>query len=403
MPRQQLAPALGAAHGPCQRLGQVQPAAVPALRGGDRDEPGGAEVRLGTVPALRGVAQMGLPGLQGQSLGRRAAMRLRVPAGVLRAAGAAFRGCAERLSQLRSGDGHSSTSIACRSLPRTFPAPGMASPRSGRGRRISPGSSSLTRPRGRAAGWYPPARRSKLGAGWSIPLHRIFRRPGPNCRRACSAQRPWRPRARNVERTDPAAARALYRQSLAIAADLPEALAGLKRTPPDAPTSLDAQVLGDRIRLSWTPPPPDGLGPLTFVVVRKRGGALEHPGDGTRIAEVSTSEFDDMHVTPGDTVGYAVLSKRGSCRVGRRDLTRPVPFPGRREGRPGRIPKSRGRARLVASSRRLRSASDSQTGRSAQEPRDGDRIPAALDHALDRNLDPNEVYHYGIYAHLCDG
>ena len=53
---------------------------------------------------------------------------------------------------------------------------------------------------------------------------------------------------------------------------------------------------GDRIRLSWTPPPPDGLGPLTFVVVRKRGGALQHPGDGTRIAEVSTSEFDDMHV-----------------------------------------------------------------------------------------------------------
>ena len=25
-------------------------------------------------------------------------------------------------------------------------------------------------------------------------------------------------------------------------------------------------------------------------------------------------------------------------------------------------------------------------------------FPAALDHALDRNLDPNEVYHYGIYA-----
>ena len=33
-----------------------------------------------------------------------------------------------------------------------------------------------------------------------------------------------------------------------------------------------------------------------------------------------------------------------------------------------------------------------------KNPRDGDRIPAALDHALDRNLDPNEVYHYGIYA-----
>ena len=33
-----------------------------------------------------------------------------------------------------------------------------------------------------------------------------------------------------------------------------------------------------------------------------------------------------------------------------------------------------------------------------KNPRDGERIPAALDHALDRNLDPDEVYHYGIYA-----
>ena len=79
---------------------------------------------------------------------------------------------------------------------------------------------------------------------------------------------------------------------------------------PDPPTALDGQVYGDRIRLSWTPPPPDGLGSLTFVVVRKGGGTLLHPGDGTRIAEVSTCEFDDTHATPGESVGYAVLSKR---------------------------------------------------------------------------------------------
>ena len=54
---------------PRQRLSQVQSVAVPALRRGDRDEPDRAEVRLGAVPALRGVAQMGLPGLQDQSLG----------------------------------------------------------------------------------------------------------------------------------------------------------------------------------------------------------------------------------------------------------------------------------------------------------------------------------------------
>ena len=51
-----------------------------------------------------------------------------------------------------------------------------------------------------------------------------------------------------------------------------DALAGLNRCPPDAPTGLEMQVLRDRVRLSWTPPPPDGLGPLTFAVMRKRGG-----------------------------------------------------------------------------------------------------------------------------------
>src|SRR5262249_5330639 len=93
-------------------------------------------------------------------------------------------------------------------------------------------------------------------------------------------------RARKLERADPPSARNFYRQSLEIAADLPEALAGLARTPPDPPTAMDAKVLGDRIRLTWTPPPPDGFGPITFVVLRKRNGVLEHPSDGTRIAEV---------------------------------------------------------------------------------------------------------------------
>ncbi len=119
--------------------------------------------------------------------------------------------------------------------------------------------------------------------------------------------------ARPLERTEPPAARNFYRQALEIAADLPEALAGLARTPPDPPTAMDAQVLGDRIRLLWTPPPPDGCGPLTFVVVRKRNGILAHPGDGTRIAEMNAPEFDDRDVTPGETVGYAVLSKRGEA------------------------------------------------------------------------------------------
>jgi hypothetical protein len=205
-------------------------------------------------------------------------------------------------------------------------------------------------------------------------------------------------RARNLERTDPAAARSLYRQCLGIAADLPDALTGLKRTPPDPPSELDGQVLGDRIRLSWTPPPPDGLGPLTFVVVRKRGSALLHPGDGTRIAEVSTAEFDDMHVTPGDTVGYAVLTKRAGVESVTAISLGPFIFLAdvkdvRVELHHHEVELAWTLPRGVSEVRVMR-----KQGGPPKSPRDGDRIPSALDHAMDRNLDPNEVYHYGIFA-----
>ena len=149
--------------------------------------------------------------------------------------------------------GHWSTWVACRSLRRIFPALGMAWLRSGRGKRILPGFNLLTKLHGRAGGWYPRGAveawsrlvdpdSPELQAAWGELSRDLLRAE------ALVAK------ARNVERSDPPAARALYRQSLTIAADLPDALAGLKRTPPDAPTSLDAQVLGDRIRLCWNPP-----------------------------------------------------------------------------------------------------------------------------------------------------
>ena len=205
-------------------------------------------------------------------------------------------------------------------------------------------------------------------------------------------------RARNAERTDPATARDLYRQSLAIAADLADALAGLKRTPPDPPTALDGQVLGDRIRLSWSPPPPDGLGPLTFVVVRKRGGSLNHPGDGTRIAEVSTNEFDDMHAAPGETVGYAILSKRGGIESVTAISLGPFVFLAdvkdvHVELRDQEVELAWTLPRGVSEVRVIRKSGGPPTG-----PRDGDRIPAAHDHTVDRNLNNNEIFHYGIYA-----
>jgi hypothetical protein len=205
-------------------------------------------------------------------------------------------------------------------------------------------------------------------------------------------------KARSLERSDPPAARALYRQSLSIAGDLPEALAGLSRTPPDAPSALDAQVMGDRIRLCWAAPPPDGLGPLTFVVLRKRGTVLQHPGDGTRIAEISTTEFDDTHVTPGDTVGYAVLSKRGGVESVTAISLGPFLFLAdvknvRIEFRHSEVELAWLPPRGVSEVRVIR-----KKGAPPKDPRDGDRLTPALDHALDRNVDPADVYYYGIYS-----
>ena len=146
-----------------------------------------------------------------------------------------------------------------------------------------------------------------------------------------------------------------------------------------------------------------GWVPLTFIVVRKRGGPLEHPGDGTRIAEVSASEFDDMHVPPGDTVGYAVLSKRsvrriddrhlaGALRVsGRCELTCGVEFRHQEVELAWALPRGVTEVRVIRKS-----------GTPPKNARDGDRLPAALDHALDRALDPDEVYFYGIYAIYVD-
>ena len=175
-------------------------------------------------------------------------------------------------------------------------------------------------------------------------------------------------------------------------------MAGLARTPPDPPTVMDAQVLGDRIRLLWTPPPPDGCGPLTFVVVRKRNGVLAHPGDGTRIAEVNAPEFDDRDVAPGETVGYAVLSKRGEAESIAAISLGPFVFLADVKGvhiaaRETEVALTWRPPPGVAEVRVVRKRGVPPSG-----PRDGERLAAAVDHLLDRGLDADQVYHYAIYA-----
>jgi hypothetical protein len=205
-------------------------------------------------------------------------------------------------------------------------------------------------------------------------------------------------RARKLERVDPSAARNLYRQSLEVAVDLPDALDGLNRCPPDAPSGLMVQVLGDRVRLSWTPPPSDGLGPFTFAVLRKRGGLPQHPGDGSRIAEVSTCEFDDRHLRPGEPVSYAVRAKRGEAESLAAIASGPVVFLAdvqdvRVEPRDGEVELSWIPPHGVFEVRVVR-----KQGLSPDGPRDGDRVSASLDQALDSGLLADQVYHYGIYA-----
>ena len=205
-------------------------------------------------------------------------------------------------------------------------------------------------------------------------------------------------RARKLERADPPAACSLYRKSLDIAADLPEALAGLDRIPPEAPTGLQAQVLGDRVLLSWTPPTPDGLGPLTFAVMRKRGDLPQHPGDGTRIAEVSTCEYEDRHLRPGETVSYAVLAKRGEAESVAAVAVGPLVYlPDVQDvhvqPRAGEIELSWIPPHGVFQVRVVRKVGFPPSG-----PRDGERIAAGIDQALDSGLRDDQVYHYAIYA-----
>ena len=105
-----------------------------------------------------------------------------------------------------------------------------------------------------------------------------------------------------------------------------------------------------------------------------------------------------MHVPPGDTVGYAVLSKRGAVESISAISLGPFLFLAdvkdvRVEFRHREVELGWSLPRGVSEVRVIR-----KRGGPPKNPRDGDRIPAALDHALDRSLDPNEVYHYGIYA-----
>ncbi len=205
-------------------------------------------------------------------------------------------------------------------------------------------------------------------------------------------------KGRKRERHDPATARDYYRQSLAIAADLPEAVAGLKRCPPDPPSDLRAEYVADRVRLRWSPPPPDGVGPVSYVILRKAEMAFTHPGDGLRVGESATPAFDDPGVTPGTSVAYAVLTRRGDVESLGAVAVGPIYLMG--EVRDVRID-ARGRE-VDLSWTPPQGASEVRVirkrGVPPSGPKDGEPISSLIDQAHDHGLEPDRVYHYGLYA-----
>ncbi|MBX6316372.1 MAG: hypothetical protein IRY99_26190, partial [Isosphaeraceae bacterium] len=197
---------------------------------------------------------------------------------------------------------------------------------------------------------------------------------------------------------DPKEARRLFRQALAIAADLPEALDGLRRLPPDPPSALRIALEDGRVRLLWNAAPADELGPISYRVVRKRQGLPAHPGDGVQVADVAATECEDPGVPGGETVGYAVFSRRGEVDSltgasagpllimeevsdihaeahSREVLLSWTPPPG------------------AVGVRVVRKAGARPVG-----PDDGVPIEALRDQALDKGLEDDRVYQYGLYA-----
>jgi hypothetical protein len=207
-------------------------------------------------------------------------------------------------------------------------------------------------------------------------------------------------RARPLETVDPPAARALYRQALKFAADWPEARTGLLRCPPDPPTELRAECAGDRIKLHWTPPAPDGVGPVTYAVLRKPAAPFTHPADGTRIAEVSEPAFDDTDVVPGATVSYAVVTLRNETETASMSAVTLGPIPLLADVRDvcvavrsGAVDLSWSLPTAAADVRVVRRCGSAPSG-----PKDGERVEALREAAHDRGLQDDQVYHYAIYA-----
>mgnify|MGYP000894281037 CR=1 FL=1 len=203
---------------------------------------------------------------------------------------------------------------------------------------------------------------------------------------------------RGLTARDPAGARVLFHKALKISIDLAEAREGLQSCPLDPPSDLQAEIDGHRVHLTWRGPNPDGLGPVSFRVVRQRGRVPAHARDGKTVAEVAEPEAFDHEPPSGEPVGYAVFSRRSEVE----SLTGPSVGPllvlaeadvlkvDERDGEVElrwAVPPGAGKVRVV---RKERAA--------PQGPDDGTRLDHEGSRLLDRGLKNDETYHYALFA-----
>jgi hypothetical protein len=205
-------------------------------------------------------------------------------------------------------------------------------------------------------------------------------------------------RARNSLPGDPSGAADLLRQSLAIASDLPEAREALRRVPPPSPRDLVVEFKGESLVLHWTAPAPDGLGPLQFRAVRKRGGLPASSVDGHIIALTGESEVIDPHPPSGESVGYAVFGHRGEAESAAGAFA--GPFLIMLDASDVKVETLAGEVHLswTPPQGSIGVRVQRKEGVPPSGPTDGTTVEAIRDRAIDAGLNPDRTYHYGIYA-----
>ncbi|MBE8233685.1 MAG: zinc ribbon domain-containing protein, partial [Endozoicomonadaceae bacterium] len=99
-----------------------------------------------------------------------------------------------------------------------------------------------------------------------------------------------------------------YEKSLSYCIDFSLALSAIAKTPPPLPLALNAEWVGDSLRLNWEQV--NANGNITYYLIRKQKGLPMNYKDGELIAETSGVTVDDVTLTPGISFFYALFSSR---------------------------------------------------------------------------------------------